>query len=383
MQKQLEATRSLSLADLKELVNIDGPCITMYMPLEAAPNLSQMDQRRMKSLVRRVDEELAAHEMPKAGREELVESLRELSPGAINFAGESGSLAVLRSPYVFRAAPVGQKLDESVVIASHFHLFPILHWLQVSDESFYLLALSQKHVRLLRCTSRDVEEVELPPNTPSSLEEWLNTPSPANHSAQEAPEPGSTVGSFTSTHDREKRDEHLANFFRVINRAVFDKLRDGRAPLILCGVDYERTLYKGVNTYQHLVEDGVQGSPESLKRGDMHARALEIARDFFAAPARKALSSWDKIAGSERAVTEFPQVVKAAFEARVAQLFAADGAKAMGVFDRATMQMKVQGRQEDLVNAAVMQTIAYGGDVFVCKPEDVPGGGQVAAITRF
>ena len=52
-------------------------------------------------------------------------------------------------------------------------------------------------------------------------------------------------------------------------------------------------------------------------------------------------------------------------------------------FDRETLEMKVQGRHEDLVNAAALQTIAYGGDVFILSPEEVPGGGQMAAITRF
>jgi len=115
----------------------------------------------------------------------------------------------------------------------------------------------------------------------------------------------------------------------------------------------------------------------------MHARALEVVQEHFAGPARKALQLWERIGGSTRAATSFADVVKAAFEGRIAHLFAAEGAQTMGVFDRATMQMKVQGRQEDLVNAAALQTLAFGGDVFIVKPEDVPGGGQLNAILRF
>jgi hypothetical protein len=90
------------------------------------------------------------------------------------------------------------------------------------------------------------------------------------------------------------------------------------------------------------------------------------------------------VAGSGRALTSFPEIVKAAFEARIAHLFAAEGAQTMGVFDRGTMQMKVQGRQTDLVNAAALQTIAFGGDVFIVGPDDMPGGErQMAAITRY
>jgi hypothetical protein len=115
----------------------------------------------------------------------------------------------------------------------------------------------------------------------------------------------------------------------------------------------------------------------------MHKRALAVAHEQFSQPARKALALWEKVAGSERATTSFPEIVKAAFETRIAHLFVAENAQAMGAFDRSTMQMRVPGRQEDLVNAAAIQTIAYGGDVFVCKPEEVPGGTQMAAVLRF
>jgi hypothetical protein len=178
-------------------------------------------------------------------------------------------------------------------------------------------------------------------------------------------------------------DLHLANFFRVIDKAVFDILRGQRVPLVTCGVEYERSMYKDVNSYEYLMDEGVQGSPNGLRGGEMHEQALKVVQDHFAQPAKKALALWEKVGGSERAVTSFPDIVKASFAARIAHLFAAEGAQTMGVFDRSTLEMKVQGRHEDLVNAAALQTIAYGGDVFVVRPEEIPGGGQMAAILRF
>jgi hypothetical protein len=234
-----------------------------------------------------------------------------------------------------------------------------------------------------------VDAVPFSEGTPTSLEEWLNTRMPnaaPEHGTVRQSDTGSTGGNFTSTTDMDNKDQHIANFFRAVQKSVFDLLRNETRPLVLCGVEYERVIYKQVNQYQHLMEEGVQGSPESLKGPEMQARALQVVQEFFAGPAKKALALWEKIAGTERALTSFPDVVKAAFEARVAHLFIVDGAQAMGVFDKDTMEMKVSGRQEDLTNAAALQTLAYGGDVFIVTEKDLPGdgkAGQMRAITRF
>lgn len=383
MQKELELTRSLDLNELKNLANVAGPCITIYMPLQPAPNTAQEDLVRLKSAIQQADQKLQHvwPDLPAASRRELIGSLHSIEHNEQGWQLEGGSLVVFRSPDVFRAFEVNDDLDETVVAGDYFHVLPIMHALQVAQEVFYILALSQKHVRLLRCTSTNAQHVPFPADIPTDLERWLNTRMPNTSPESEVVQ--EPKGSFTSYLDRDRKDEHVANFFRVINRAVFDILRDEKHPLVLCGVDYERSMYQGINAYPHLMEHGIGGSPESLKGGEMHRKAMDVVQEFFAGPAKKALDLWEKVRGTGKAIDSFPDIVKAAFEGRVAHLFAAEDARTMGVFDRNTMQMRVQGRQDDLVNAAALQTIAFGGDVFILKRGDVPAGGQIAAILRY
>jgi hypothetical protein len=386
MQKELAISKSLAIAELKDLANVDGPCITMYLPLEPAPNTSRVDFVRLKSGIRQAEQKLADMDVSSREIHELLESVRHLENEADQWGGHGGSLVVFKSPAVFRAFQVHQELDETVVVGDSFYAFPLIRALQIAEQVFYILALSQNHIRLLRCTSTDSKEVDLPEGTPTSLEQWLTTRNPnsaPDHGVVESGEAGTMTGDFTSTQDRDNRDEYVGNFFRVINKAVFELLRDEKHPLIVAGVDHQLSMYKDINDYPYMVDEGVQGSPESLKGGEMHRRAFELVQDFFAQPARKALALWDKIAGSDRVSTSFPEILTAAFEARIAHLFVAEGARTLGAFDRNTMQMRAGGRQQDLVNAAALQTIAYGGDVFVMDQTTVPGGGQMAAILRF
>ena len=389
MQKQLELNRNLQFEELRKLASAEGPCITVSFALQMAPNTSRVDLQKLNSAMRSVEQKLEDGwpDLSKADRRELVELPGELADNSDDWGGSGGTLVILRSRDVFRAFEVHDaNVPETVHVGEFFHIFPYIHGLQLREQVFYVLALSQNNVRLLRCTRDSSDVINLAPNTYTSLEEWLNTRMPnasPEHGSVRQSDTGSTGGSFTSTTDVDNKDRHIANFFNHINDAVYEALRGKTDPLVLCGVDYERTIYAQVNTYSHLWEEGVHGSPESLKGGEMHARALQAVQDYFAQPAKKALEQWNRLAGGTRATAKFPDIVKAAFEGRVAILLAKEGTSTMGVFDRSTMEMKVAGRQEDLVNAAAVQTLAFGGDVFILRPEDVPGGSHVAAVLRY
>ncbi|MBC7924019.1 MAG: hypothetical protein H7039_00015, partial [Bryobacteraceae bacterium] len=324
MQKQLEITRVLHFDELRKFGNVEGPCITVYLHLEPSSNTSRSDFQRLKGVIRQAEQKLQEGwpDLSRPVRLELIESLHQVEAESDKWGGHGGSLAILRSPGIFRAFEVQRELDETAVVGDFFHVFPMLHAIRLAEQQFYVLALSQKHVRLLKCTNVSSEEVPFPAGTPTSIATWLNTGSPtsgASHGPEPNAEPGSTVGSFTSTQDRDNKDEHIANFYRQINKAVTELLKGANDPLVLCGVEYERHIYSNINDYPNLWTEGVQGSPESLKGGEMHARALEAVQDFFAQPARKALENWERHAGGGRATFNFPEIVKAAFESRIAQ----------------------------------------------------------------
>jgi hypothetical protein len=197
------------------------------------------------------------------------------------------------------------------------------------------------------------------------------------------PSDGSTGGSFTSTTDVDKKDEQLANFYRAVNKGVTDLLKDMTVPMILCGVEYELSMYQAINTYGTLVEKGVQGSPESLKGGEMHKRGLEIAHEHSKEPMKKALAIYEKLGGTERVSAKPDEILKAAHEGRIAYLFIGEGSTYRGGFDSNSMKVLTSGAEEDLINLAALRTIAYGGEVWTTVPGRIPEQASMAAIFRF
>jgi hypothetical protein len=378
MQKEIEVTRTLELEHLKFLADTHGPCLTICLPIEKSPNTARLEDKRLKSVVRAAEQALEARGVP-------VNTIRELLDPIVSVAdirerwgtAIGGTLVVFRSEEVFRAFEVHQKFNEAVHAANHFQIRPILKSLQQDQVEFYLLALSQKHVRLLRCTHYDSVEIPLPAGVPANIEEWLNTRSADSLAS------GSTGGSFTSTTDIDKKDEQLANFFHAINKGLTEMLKDQSLPLVLCAVEYELTMYRTINTYGSLVEEGVQGSPQSLKGGEMHKRALEIAREHTKEPMRKALTIYEKLGGTDRVSAKPVEILKAAHQARIAYLFIGEGATYEGRFDQSAMKVHNDGITEDLLNLAALRTIANGGEVWVTVPGRIPEQAPMAAIFRY
>jgi hypothetical protein len=384
MQKELEVTKSLASDDLKSLADATGPCLTFYLPVEKAPNTTHREEMRLKSAVQSAEQGLRERNVDPATIKDLLDPLPVISSMREHWGNvPGGTLVVLRSKEIFRAFEVSQPLGEAVHVAGHFQVRPIFKTLQAERLEFYLLALSQKHVRLLRCDHAESTEVPLPGSVPTDLEAWLSTRMPDTEQGTVRPADGSTGGSFTSTTDVDRKDEHLANFYRVINKAVFDLLKDETLPLVLCGVEYERSIYQSINSYAHLLPDGVQGSPQSLKGGEMHKRAREIVLESAKQPVHRALGIYEKLGGTERVSTDPEEIVKAAHQSRIAFLFAGETASFNGRYDPEAMKVRDDGMIEDLVNVAMLRTIAYGGEAFIAAPGQVPGQGPMAAIYRF
>jgi hypothetical protein len=244
-----------------------------------------------------------------------------------------------------------------------FYILPLLRALE-NRRAFYILALSQRHPRLLYCTENHSEEVALPAGMPKSVDEWLSTRAPEGSNDQSV----QRGGEFTSPTDRDNFNEHLLNYFRVLDKGIVDLIKDSSKPLVLAGVEKELSLFRSISSYSHLAAQDVHGAPDGLKGGEMHKRALEVVQSEFEKALGKALADFERLGGTNRTATDFPVIAKAAREGRIAQLLIGD----------------TGGEQQDhTINNAAVETISHAGIVMVVEPEKVPAESRVAAILRY
>jgi hypothetical protein len=379
----------LSVEQLKSLGAGDGPCITVVFPMRVGPTDNRKPSIRFKRELHSVDEKLTERGVKSSDRNELMAPLLSLAEILDGEADRTGSLVLFRSSSVSRWFFVDEAIEGSCTVADHFNVRPILPLIG-ADRTFYVLALSQKNIRLMRCNERDSVEIPLPEATPKSFESWLNVrspQSPPNHGESRASAEAGPEGSFTSVTDRDNLDSHLRNFYKEVNKGVVEVLKDDKAPLVLAGVEYEIPIFKDVNTHPNLVGTPVLGAPDGLKGGELHRRALEAVQPHFQKDLENALQAFEKLGGSDRVSTGIKEIVRGAYDGRVAHLFVARTAQRSGQYDEASHKVVVHHEQhpedEDLINAAALQTLLHGGQVFVLSRSKTPKGADLAAVLRW
>ncbi|AFZ58345.1 hypothetical protein H6G54_04250 [Anabaena cylindrica FACHB-243] len=384
----------LSIDELKTLVaNPETPCVSLYMPMQKAGPEIRQNPIRFKNLIREAEERLDTGIRH-------TEALNLLKPAMeldrVDFwEHQDQGLVILISPNLFRYYCLPIEFPELVVVGEQFHLKPLLHLIN-NDGSFYVLALSQKDVKLFAGTAHSFHEVQI--NTiPHRLAETLledelqkgvqhgiGTPRGATASAQH---PGSVHGQGSS--DREKHEEDILQFFYAIDTALHEKLREEKAPLVLAGVEYLFPIYQEANTYPHLVEESINGNPEVINLEQLHDEAWRIVAPSFQEEKKAAIELYQQFAGEDngKATSDIKEIIPAAYYQRVDSLFVSVDDQTWGKFDSETSTVDLHAEpepdDEDMLDCAAVHTLLNGGRVYTLESGEMPHGATAAAIFRY
>lgn len=361
----------LGMEDLVPLCASTGPCITITLSA-FHPGVQSTYRTRLKAAVRLAGQELAKQNSF-SQIDELLAPLDELANDPAMEAG-GRDMAIFRSPGMFHRFHLPGAVRERVVVARHFHITPFLKQL-LPQREFYILAVNRKHLRLLRFLDSECKEVALPAGIPHNVEEAGGFDAP-DHMLRNRSSAGSSAGtmsavSFGTGSEREKRHEHIEQFFRLVDRGLGELLQ--RLPLLLAGVDYEVALYRRASRYPHIMSDRLAGDPRILTLQDIARLAGEIAGTEAQHLAGAALERYREKVGASRTSTEPWQILPAAAEGRVAELILEEGAELPDPPES----------MQDVLNAAAVLTLASGGSVFVLPANRMGREAPIAALYRY
>jgi len=378
--QNMETHEVVAPGDLKPLAAADGPCLTAVVPL---PDPAQIDVQ-IRNAIRGLQKQLAERALDPGTVSSLFEPIYDLAMTANSAGIWAHALIVFRSPGLFRYYLLHGRFKEVQTVDDRFQVRPLLRML-AHDTRFHLLGVSQRHVRLFDCTQHRAEPAAVG-GFPTSLEAWLNNRQP-DHVLVNRSSAGPSVGAMkgvlsgTST-EREREDEFLHHFFKEVDRGVTGHLRGQTGPLVLAGVEYEMAIYRRVNSYKPTLEKVVRGSPDGMTDRALHERAMDVVMSTFSEPLQKVVTDLRERAGTTRSSTDPRTIVQAAFQGRVLDLVIAEHADYRGVWNEETQNVE-DGGDEELLNAAALQTIRHGGHAFVLDEPDMPVKAAAAAVFRF
>ena len=208
----------LSRAELETLIEEpEGLCVSIFLPTHRAGAQTQQDPIRLKNLLREAEEQLLAKELRAPEAEELLRPARELLDDSVFWRHQSDGLAAFLSAGVFRYYRLPPNFEDLVIVADRFHLKPLLPLL-TGDGEFYVLALSQNEVRLLRATRHSVSEVELE-DVPESLADTLRYDDQEKQLQFHTGTAGGRGGRAAIFHGHEPDDpkDNILRYFRQID----------------------------------------------------------------------------------------------------------------------------------------------------------------------
>jgi Bacterial archaeo-eukaryotic release factor family 3 len=379
----------LSRDDIELLVqSARSPCVSLYIPTHRSGSETRQDPIRLKNLIHQAEVRLGEVGVRRQDASEILHPARELIEDEAFWRHQGEGLALFLRAGWFRCYRLPLSFDELVVVSDRFHVSVLLPLL-TGDGRFFVLALSENEARLLAGTRSAVQVVNVP-GLPAGVADALRYDDPQRELGSHAAErggPGARVVVHGQGIGAEVQKERLGRYLRVVDGAVRRSLRGQQAPLVLAGVAYVRAMYRDINTYPHLLEAGIPGSPDRTSTEDLHARAWALVEPLFARERDDAAATYREALGTGRASDDLEEVLTAADTGRIDVLFVPTGAHVSSATYRSADVSRADGEQElggrDRIEQAVVRTMLDGGTVYAVPEDEMPGRASVAALFRY
>jgi hypothetical protein len=345
-----------------------------------------------KNSLRSAAEQLRAFGVASSKIAEMLDEPHRLAEDSSWWEQQSDGLAAFSSPDQFTRYRLPLEFEPRVVVDRQFSVKQLLPVLE-GDGKFYILAVSQNEVRLVEATRHSASELDrrgLPENLRDALDIDEYVASLQHHSTERGSlgrEWGMFHGHGGSDRDVEKKDE-IVEYFRLINKAIEDFLREERAPLVFAGVEHLFPIFQETCSYSRLVDKPVAGNPEPSSAGDLQQKAWPLVALLFSSDRAAALERYGAALPRKLAGCELQKVLQAARDGRVDTLFVARGAEVWGEIDDTPAELRItqteQGPEaKDLADYAVLHALLTGATVYTVEPEEMPSHAPLAALFRY
>ncbi|MFO7321423.1 MAG: hypothetical protein DIU68_006825 [Chloroflexota bacterium] len=382
----------LTLDHIKALAQeTRSPSISIYMPTHRPGLDAQQDPIRFKNLLREAERRLLARGLGPRIVGALLEPAERLLDEGTFWRNQYDGLAVFIAEDEFHTYRLPFKVDERVVIAGSYYIKPVLPLFTLNGH-YYILAVSQKEIRLFEGTRYTIGQIDLPEGVPTSIDEVFEAGVPEKqlqfHSR--GPQGGIRDSIF---HGHGPGDENLKvrieNYLNRVDAGLRPVLQDEQAPLVLAAVDYLHAIYRRVSDYPLVMTDGIIGNPENLRPEDLQQQAWPIVEPYFQRELETAITQFHELRGAGQSTDRVEEAVAAAHFGRVDKLIIAHDSNIWGAFDAATGKVlhyqEGQSAEDDLAldDYAAMQTLRNGGTVYALTQAEMPTDSPLAAILRY
>jgi hypothetical protein len=311
---------------------VDSPCLSLYASSE----------RELAQLIEKA-EELGLKTYDGSTVDRLLKPMhtifKNIGSNGVNYPvalfSTKGFSGYAKLP--FSAKPLS-------VVASSFHVKPLLKWMQ-REHPFSLLCLREKDAILYQGSLSYFEEIER----------------------------------------LEYRDlKTMDGLFNALDRAVYRSIQSSRVPLVLAGELDLIEIYKSVSGYRGIVDDSIVDPNVIEDLEKLHSNAVEILEPFLEQKEANHISSYLVAERGGRTSSVLQEIVQLSLARKVKHLFVNEKMNVWGKINYETGSFTYSPRQteteDDVLDDLAEIVVRNHGVVTVLPPEKMPNGKAACAI---
>jgi hypothetical protein len=404
----------LTLEQLTEIAQErQNPSFSIFMPTYRAGPETRQNPIRFKNLLRQAEQLLLDNGRGQGEADEFLQSAHDLLNNGPFWQHQEEGLAVFIASDDFHVYRLPFPVEELLVTDRSYYVKPILP-LFTNNGLYYILAISQNDIRLFEGTRHSINQIDLPKETPTNLEEALQFDDPEKQLSHRTGTSQGGIGRSGGTRGGDGRqagtgtqggigtrgavfhgqgdEEHktrIERYFNLVDHGLKEFFREKRAPLVLAGVEYLLPIYHQVSEYANIMEAGVTGNPEGLRPEELQEQAWPLVEPYFRQQLENVVAQYHELVGTGTATDNLEEVVAAAFYGRVESLLVATDSQVWGQFDPDTgkvVHYHDEKKQEDdisLSDFAATKTLETGGAIYALPQAEMPTDAPILAVFRY
>lgn len=349
-------------------------CVSIYLRTTPVTQGTDASRIELGNLARQAREQLTAVGLDKRRLALLMEELDALADDEEYWRLQANSLAVLATPDNLRTFRLANHLTSMVEVSDRFHLMPLLRAITF-PHSAYILALSENAVRLVEMhaglLAATLKIADMPKSAASAAgKSTLNDRSPSGR-----------------IHGLEGQNVRLQQYARKVDAALRPFLSGRETPLVLAATGRLASVFRAVNSYPHLLPEGIEASPDRISDAELTQATRPVLDAAYARELEALKALYENRADDGRATTDISDAARAATFGAVEALLVDMEAVVPGHVDERTGAVSFAENPDantyGIVDEIAARALSSGARVLSVRRPDIPGQKDLAAILRF
>jgi hypothetical protein len=326
------------------------------------------------NLIKAAFQQLDANGFDKRRKALLEAELAALGEDDSFWDSQAHSLAVLATPDNMRTFRLATAITDTVEVSDRFHLKPLLRAIAFPQHAF-VLALSENTARLVEVSAALQPSLVVIPELPKSAADAVGRASVNN------------LTQGTRIADAQGQTILLRQYARQVDTRLRPVLAGRETPLILAATEPLGPIFRAINTYPALADEGISTSPDRLSNSELADAVRRVLDRLYAREIDAAKALYQTRLGQRRATTDIAKAARAATNGAVELLLVDIDHVIPGTVDEAdgavSFASTASATSYDVIDEIAGRAIVTGAKFLGVRQVDIPEGAPLAAILRY